>query len=98
MAKSSKFDYSDIDVHELLKHRHQIAVIWSIEDVQGVRPDLTDDQAWAVLQECDRRHDCELGITWGSIEYVADDLFPMRLAKEQYYDRDNFQQRLGRNQ
>jgi hypothetical protein len=83
MAKSSKIDYSDIDIHELLKLRRQIAAIWSIEDVQGVRSDLTDDQAWVVLQECDRRQDCELGITWGSIEYIADDLFPMRSAKEQ---------------
>src|SRR5258708_522233 len=40
--------YVDIDhqVHVLLARNHQIAAIWSIEDVKSVRPDLTDDQAW----------------------------------------------------
>jgi hypothetical protein len=76
MTKSSKIDYSNIDVHDVLNQRRQIALIWSVEDVQGIRSDLNDDQAWQVLQECARLHDCELGITWGSIEFIADDLFP----------------------
>jgi hypothetical protein len=65
-----------IDVHELLRQRRQVAVIWSVEDVQEVRPDLTDDQAWEVLQRCHDKHDCELGLTWTTIEIVADGLFP----------------------
>ena len=63
-------DTQDIDVYELLGQRKQIAVIWSIEDVQQVRPDLTDDQAWQVLVEVDRRNDAELGINWQTLEYV----------------------------
>jgi len=54
----------EIDVHALLAARRQIAPIWSVEDVQSVRPDLTDDQAWEVLQYAERRHDAEIGINW----------------------------------
>ncbi|HVX09907.1 MAG TPA: hypothetical protein VHC22_01780 [Pirellulales bacterium] len=66
----------DIDVHELLKTHQQVAVIWGIEDVQAVRPDLTDDQSWEVLTECRRKHDCEVGFNWLLIETIADHLFP----------------------
>lgn len=69
-------DYSEIDLHELLKQRRQIAHIWSIEDVQDVRRDLNDDQAWAVLQDCVRYLDSNYGITWETIDIVADLLFP----------------------
>lgn len=65
-----------LDVHQLLADRRQIAVIWSIEDVQSVRPDLTGDQAWQVLRRCERVHDCEIGFNWLLIETIADDLFP----------------------
>jgi hypothetical protein len=80
MTKSSiptTTDDAVIDVHELLEQRRQVAVIWCIEDVQSVRHDLTDDQAWEVLQECCRIHDCELGFNWLLIETVADELFPI---------------------
>jgi hypothetical protein len=64
------------DIHELLAQRRQVAVVWGVEDVQGVRPDLGDDQAWKVLQQCRGVHDCGLGFNWLLIETVADDLFP----------------------
>ena len=67
-----------IDVHELLAKRRQIAVIWSIEDVQEVRPDLDEEQAWEVLQYCDKAHNSSIGLNWDSIEIVADDLFPSK--------------------
>jgi hypothetical protein len=64
-----------IDVHALLAERRQIAGIWHIEDVQSVRPDLTDDQAWQVLQAVRRNHDASLGINWDVLECNADILF-----------------------
>jgi hypothetical protein len=64
------------DVHELLAKLRQIAVIWSVEDVQEMRPDLTDDQAWEVLQAVKRRHDAEIGINWLTLEAFADAIFP----------------------
>ena len=65
-----------INVHQLLEERRQVAVIWSTDDVQDVRPDLSEDQAWQVLRQCRRAHDCEVGFTWLLIETMADDLFP----------------------
>ena len=35
----------------------QIAIIWSIEDVLHVRPDLDDSQAMEVLQRVLNKHD-----------------------------------------
>jgi hypothetical protein len=63
-------------VHDLLAKHRQIAAIWAIEDVKGIRPHLTDDQAWEVLEQVGRKHDAEYGISWTTLECVADDLFP----------------------
>ena len=68
---------NEIDVHALLAKSRQIAVIWSIEDVQQERPDLNDDQAWEVLQRVEHCHDCNYGITWEQLSMAADDLFPV---------------------
>ncbi len=64
------------DVHALLEQRRQVAVIWGIEDVQSVRPDLTDDESWEVLRYCRKFHDCKRGFTWDLIEWVSNSLFP----------------------
>jgi hypothetical protein len=66
----------DIDIHELLAARRQIAHIWGIEDVQQIRPDLNDDQAWGVLKVIDERLDSEYGLSWDDIENAAEELFP----------------------
>src|SRR5207244_1946950 len=65
----------DLDIHELLMKRRQIGHIWGVEDVHEVRPDLTDEQAWEVLQEVDRHKDCDLGISWATLEILAEQLF-----------------------
>ena len=66
---------ADIDIHGLLADRRQIAVIWSVEDVRGIRPDLTEEQCWKVLQAVDRHQHAELGITWLTLELAAEDAF-----------------------
>ena len=63
-------------VRELLAKQHSIAAIWCTEDVLGVRPHLTEEQAWEVLQQVDDQHDAAWGICWITLETVADDLFP----------------------
>lgn len=70
--------YRDITlyVHDLLARHQQIAAIWSIEDVQSLRPDLTQDQAWEVLEYVGRKHDAEYGVSWMTLQIVADDMFP----------------------
>lgn len=55
----------------------QIAIIWSIEDVQGQRPDLTDEQASNVLQVIEKRHDANFGINWDVIDTVSEMLYPI---------------------
>jgi hypothetical protein len=64
-----------IDIHAVLAERGQIAIVWSTEDVQAIRPDLSDDQSWHVLETVERRHDAALGITWDTLDWVARDLF-----------------------
>ena len=52
----------------------QVSSIWSIEDVQSVRPDLSDEQAMEVLE--DAKRNSEIGLNWQVINDIADDLFP----------------------
>jgi len=39
-----------------------LASIWSIEGLEEVRPDFTEEQCQAVLDECRRRFNAETGI------------------------------------
>jgi hypothetical protein len=64
----------DINIHAMLAAQRQIAAIWSIEDVQQVRPHLTDQQAWEVLRQVDRRHNAEIGINWDVLAWTADEV------------------------
>jgi hypothetical protein len=67
---------SELDIHNYFHERRLVAIIWCTEDVQGRRPDLTDDQAWEVLKRCERGHDCNYGVTWDLIDWVAEEMFP----------------------
>ncbi len=66
----------DEQLREILSKQKRIALIWSIEDVREVRPDLNDDQAWRVLLRCEKVLDCQIGLTWQTIEDTAEALFP----------------------
>lgn len=68
-------DEFDIDIHELLAENRIIGHLWGVEDVQGVRPDLNDDQAWQVLQTVERRLDSQYGMNFDTIEIIADELY-----------------------
>ena len=78
------FDFMDadheieIDVHQLLDENRHIAHIWGIDDVRHLRPDLSADQAWEVLQTVERRLNSEFGINWDFIRDTADELYPKR--------------------
>jgi len=63
-------------VRDLLAKHRSIAAIWCTDDVRGLRPHLTEDQAWEVLQQVDDHHDADWGINWTTLETTADDLFP----------------------
>ena len=55
-----------------------INIVWSTVDVQQVRPDLTDEQAWEVLQGVEHELDADMGVNWDTLRMVADELFPVK--------------------
>ncbi len=68
-------DIINIDVETELSHQRKMAFIWSIDDVQEVRPDLSGKQAWKVLVRIKRCYDGNVGVTWDTIQYTAEELF-----------------------
>ena len=60
----------------LLERSGKIAIVWCIEDVLSLRPELTSEQAWAVLKLCRDEHDAGLGINWDVLACCAELLFP----------------------
>ncbi len=65
-----------LDVNRLLAEHHAIAHIWDVSHVEDQRPDLTIEQAWEVLQECDRSWDRLNDPMLETIRHVAENLFP----------------------
>ena len=57
-----------------------IAIEWSTDDVLEVREDLTSDQAWHVLETNYFEHDANVGITWDTLTYWAEYLYPEEAA------------------
>jgi len=57
---------------------NSIAIIWEIDDIKSIRPDLTDDECMEVLDFADRKHDATLGICWDTLEWHCDYLFPVK--------------------
>lgn len=55
----------------------RIAIEWTVNDVQTLREDLTDDQAWEVLLTAKRNHDATQGITNDVLWSIAANLFPL---------------------
>jgi hypothetical protein len=74
---------AELDIQALLAERRQVAVIWCIEDVQGERPALTEDQCWQVLEATKRYHDATIGINWDVLRCHADLLFDSAPATDE---------------
>ena len=51
----------------------QIALIWSIEDVQGLDKKLTDEQAFEVLKNFEKHHDGSMEQMWLDLRYHIDE-------------------------
>jgi hypothetical protein len=58
-----------------------IRIKWHIDDVLSVRPDLTDLQAYQVLEDIKKNHDATIGVNWEVIEIVSDILFPEQTSE-----------------
>ena len=55
-----------------------ISILWFVEDVQEVRPDLDDEQAYEVLLCVKANHDATLGINWDVLAITAEWAYPIR--------------------
>lgn len=73
---------TEIDIHAVLAESRQIADVWGIQDVQSVRPDLSDEQAWAVLQSARRHYDGATGINWDVLASHAEEIAGAPLGDE----------------
>src|SRR5262245_9025113 len=66
----------DIDIHEVLAESKAIALIWDADMLLSTYPHLTEEQAWEVLQECERDYAAEHGLTWDDVAEVVCERFP----------------------
>lgn len=53
--------------------KRQVAIIWSIEDVQELDSSLTDEQAFEILKAFERNHDSSMESMWGDLQYHVDE-------------------------
>jgi hypothetical protein len=56
--------------------RKELVDTWCVDDVQSVRADLTDEQAFEVLCRVAHNFDANYGIGWDTLKITADELFP----------------------
>jgi len=61
----------------------EIAIIWSVDDVLRLRPDLTRDEALTVLEYAELQHDSGDGINWHALDLRAEELFGPALESKQ---------------
>ncbi len=67
---------AEVDIGELLADHHAISIVWDVHHVMDQRPDLYQEQAWEVLQECQRSWERLSDPRLETIRQVADILFP----------------------
>ena len=51
---------------------------WNIEEVQKIRPDLSDNEADKVLKFMEETFDASSGMNWDTLEAAASDYYPLR--------------------
>src|SRR5579859_5479159 len=66
---------TQIDIDELLRQERKVASVWALDQVFLRRPDLTDEQAWDVLQHARNAFELD-GVHLDYLESTADGLFP----------------------
>ena len=60
-----------------------IAMLWTVEDIHGLRPDLTDEQAMNVLITTSENHDANVGVNWDVLHHWATDLYGKEIELEE---------------
>lgn len=59
-----------------LQENKIITIIWHIDDVLHIRPDLNKKQAREVLHYAADKHDAEFGLSWNILGSHAESFFP----------------------
>lgn len=54
-----------------------ISLRWYVSDVQEVRPDLSVEQCIELLNRMRDNHDANVGVSWETIDAVAEMLYPV---------------------
>lgn len=70
--KSTKTSLSNLNIEEPKK---SIAIIWHVDDVKSIRPELSDEQAMEVLERFEKHHD-PAGLDWDFIKDICNELYP----------------------
>ncbi|MBZ5671366.1 MAG: hypothetical protein LAO04_16750 [Acidobacteriia bacterium] len=79
----------------------EISLVWNVTDVKIVRPDLSKRQCSEILQAVETNHDATLGVNWDTLEYWAEDLYPLaklqraRLEKWKADDERDWETHIG---
>ena len=55
---------------------NRFTITWHPEDVQEIRPDLTNEQAQEVLWLARKFHDANVGVNWDVLSIWAEQLYP----------------------
>ncbi len=69
-----------------MSNKDQIEIIWHIDDVKEVAPEVTDDEAREVLRLVNKEHDAEIGVSWDTLRYWASYVIGER--KEEHGNND----------
>jgi len=65
-----------LDEFDMVDRRYAIAIVWQVDDVLSVRPDLTEEQALEVLKAVESGHDAGIGISWDTLDIYAAEMYP----------------------
>lgn len=60
----------------IMNQKLQISIIWTVYDVQEVRPDLSNEQALEVLRIAEQKYDPNIGLNLSLLQQYADAAFP----------------------
>jgi len=60
------------DYAQQIQEGKAFANIWTIGDVKILAPDLTDDEAMAILELVEDNFDANIGINWDVIQHAID--------------------------
>ena len=80
----------EFDLEELLLDEHLIGIIWNVQLVLEERPDLTEEQAWKVLQACQPPFEEVTDPIRRTVHQIAEEMFPLpkgRVALRAYLTR-----------